>query len=130
MHIWLFSLYLLRWFFNIFKYILMLIVIIIYISHYVWIKIDMQLAIILVKLSKLRLMMSCEEDDNYASEQICIPKDSDKLKRWDVLQSNIYQGLIRNSHTCAVKRIHWYKIYKIKSPWFSSILVNSIFDVR
>lgn len=67
--------------FNIFKYILMLIVVVIYISHYVQIKIDMQLAIILVKLSKLKLMMSCEEEKNYASGQICIPKDSDKLKR-------------------------------------------------
>lgn len=88
----------------------------------------MQLAIILVKLSKLKLMMSCEEEKNYASGQICIPKDSDKLKRWDILQSSIYQGLICNFHTYAVKRIHWYRIFKIKNPWFSSILVNGICD--
>lgn len=49
----------------------------------------MHLAIILVKLSKLKLLISYEEENNYLWTNVSTK--SDGLRRWEVLQGEIYQ---------------------------------------
>lgn len=40
----------------------------------------MHLAIILVKLIKLQLMVSCEEENKCVSGQVCLQRDGDGLR--------------------------------------------------